>query len=109
MKILMSLKGPAHSSVGSVFEKIGMLLFRSGNLEGASLSLQQAIEVYRAGGADNETKIITPMFVLGQVLSMLKQSEEAELIWEDAYKTNQNLGDRANPEIQNVLSQMLQA
>ncbi|KAL7537032.1 hypothetical protein ACHAXR_008373, partial [Thalassiosira sp. AJA248-18] len=102
-------EGPKDASVASVFQKVGMVQYRAGNLESGRLFLEQAVEIYRQGGNENESKLITPLFIIGTIHNTLLEAEEAQRVWNDAFEMSKKIGEQSNPEVHRVLTQLLHA
>lgn len=106
--ILISINGPNDISVASTLEKMGMAQFRVGKLASARRYLEDAVDMYRDCGRDNiESKLVTPLFVIGNIHSFMKNEEEAERVWTEAHKCNLQLGDGKNDQVHEVLSDAL--
>jgi len=106
--ILISVNGPNDISVASTLEKMGMAQFRVGKLASARRYLEDAVDMYRDCGRDNiESKLVTPLFVIGNIHSFMKNEEEAERVWTEAHKCNLQLGDGKNDQVHEVLSDAL--
>ena len=94
--------------IGSTIQKIGMIQFRAGNLEGATLHLQKAVEVYRQDGKELlDADIVTCLFVIGNIHNVLNQKDKAKVVWTEALETSNELGDRGNHEIHRTLGSLL--
>ena len=105
MAVLISINGPHDISVASTLEKMGMAQFRVGKLASAKLYLEDAVDMYRDCGRDNiESKLISPLFVIGNIHSFMKNKEEAERVWTEAHKYNLQLGDDKNDQVHEFLS-----
>mmetsp|Transcript_28020 Transcript_28020/g.59757 ORF Transcript_28020/g.59757 Transcript_28020/m.59757 type:complete len:1770 (+) Transcript_28020:1-5310(+) len=110
LEIFLAVNGPTDAvSVASTFQKVGMVQFRAGNLENGRLFLEKAVEIYRQGGKGYESNLITPLFIIGNIHKTLEQAEEAQRVWNDAFEMSKKMGDQSNPEVHQILSQLLQA
>ena len=107
LQILISVKGPNDASVALTFQKVGMVQFRAGNLESGRLFLEKAVELYRQGGKGYESELITPLFIIGNIHNTLQQAEEAQRVWNDAFEMSNKIGEKTNPEVHHVLTQLL--
>lgn len=107
--ILLAVNGPNDASVASTLQKAGMVQFRAGNLDSGRLFLEKAVETYRQSGKGYESELITPLFIIGNIHKILKQEEEAQRVWNDAFEISKTIGDNSNPEVHKVLTQLLQA
>ena len=110
-QILLCIKEPNDASIASNLQKSGMVQFRAGNLESGRLFLEKAVETYRHGGKEGyESKLVTPLFVIGNIYSHLKQADEAQRVWSDALDISEKTeGKSSNPEVHNVLTMLVQA
>ncbi len=94
--------------IASTIQKIGMIQFRAGNLEGATLYLQKAVEVYRQDGEELvESDIVTCLFVIGNIHNVLNQKDKAKDVWTEALQASNELGDKGNDEIHRTLGSLL--
>ena len=87
-----------------------MIQFRLGNLEGATLHLQKAVEMYQRGGTDVfESDIVNCLFVIGNIHNVLNQKDEAKDVWTEALEASNGLGSKGNGEIHRTLCSLLSA
>ena len=87
-----------------------MIQFRAGNLEGATLHLQKAVEIYQKDGKDViESDIISCLFVIGNIHNVLDQKDEAKDVWAEALEASNGLGSKGNGEIHRTLCSLLAA
>jgi hypothetical protein len=85
-----------------------MLLFRAGNLEGASLYLHKAVEIYRQGGEElMDSDIVTCLFVIGNIHNVLNQKDKAKYVWTEALQASNEIGEKGNDEIHRTLGTLL--
>ena len=88
---------------------MGNIHFRAGNLEKGLNYLVKAVSIYRQLGRGQESNSIAPLFMLGNIHNLLQQSEDAHLVWTDAYETAKSVGDGANNvEVCHTLKELLQ-
>jgi len=83
---MITLKGESDPSAAEIFVKVGMINFRVGRLERAMPLLNKAIDIYREGGTEYESKLVSPLFVIGNIHKLLKQSKRARQVWSEAYE-----------------------
>ena len=107
LQILTSIYGENHDSVAYVLQKIGMILFRAGNLQKALNYLEKAVDTFRRLGEDYSHQLATPLFIAGNIHHILQQTEEAHLMWEDTFETMINAGGGGNQEMMNTLSNLI--
>lgn len=104
---MASVNGDTDISVASTFEKVGMIQFRAGNLESGRKALEKAVEIYRKGDG-NESKLITPLFIIGNIHKVLQQEKKAKRVWKEAYELGQKDGVTIDPKVQQILTALLQ-
>ncbi|KAL7549598.1 hypothetical protein ACHAWF_012861 [Thalassiosira exigua] len=109
LQILESIKGPGDPSVATLLQKAGMVQFRAGYIESGRSFLKEAVEIYRQGGEAYESQLITPLFVIGNIHSILKQEGEAQRAWTDAFEMSEKVGGRTNSQVHQVLMQLVQS
>ena len=110
LQILLRLVPNDNKRIATTIQKIGMIQFRAGNLEGATLHLQKAVEIYRKDGEDVlESDIVSCLFVIGNIHSVLNQEEKAQDAWSEALEVSSDLGDKGNGEIHRTLGSLLSA
>ena len=104
--IVASVNGDTDISVASTFEKVGMIQFRAGNLESGRKALEKAVEIYRKGDG-NESNMITPLFIIGNIHKVLQQEKKAKRVWKEAYELGQKDGVTIDPKVQQILTALL--
>ena len=108
LRILLRVVPVNNKRIASTVQKIGMIQFRAGNLEGATLHLQKAVEIYRQDGKELiEADVVTCLFVIGNIHHVLNQKDKAKDVWAQALETNNALGDKGNGEIHRALGSIL--
>merc|ERR1712194_917870 len=107
LQIVISTKGSVDAAVALIFKKVGMVQFRAGNLESGYLYLEKAVEIYRQRGKGYESELITPLFIIGNIHKILKQTEEAQRAWSDAFQMSKAIRDYTNQEVHLVLTRLL--
>ena len=108
LQILLTVAPDNNKRIGSTMQKIGMIQFRGGNLEGAVMHLQKALDIYRQDGnevLDND--IVTCLFVIGNIHNVLNEKDKAKVAWTEALETSNELGDKGNHEIHRTLDSLL--
>lgn len=86
LQVMITLKGESDPSAADIFVKVGMINFRVGRLERAMPLLNKAVDIYREGGAEYESKLVSPLFVIGNIHKLIKQSKKARQVWSEAYE-----------------------
>jgi tetratricopeptide (TPR) repeat protein len=108
VEIFASVNGPADESVGTTFQKVGMLQVRAGNLESGRLFLEQAVDIYRQLGQEYESNLVIPLVVIGNIHKMMEETNKAKLAWTDAYNISNNMEQlESNLEIHQALTKLL--
>ena len=110
LQILLRVVPGNNKRIASTIQKIGMIQFRAGNLEGASLHLQKAVEIYRKDGEELiESDIISCLFVIGNIHNVLNQKDKAIGVWAEALESSNELGSKGHGEIHRTLGSLLSA
>ena len=110
LQILLIVVPGNNKRIASTIQKIGMIQFRAGNLEGASLHLQKAVEIYRRDGEELiESDIISCLFVIGNIHNVLNQKDKAIGVWAEALESSNELGSKGHGEIHRTLGSLLSA
>ena len=101
-----------HDKIASLLQRMGMMLFRSGNLERALLYLNKSGDINRQLGGDQEHHLIPTLFVVGNIHRILGHDEDAENAWRDAYDVFGSIKGGSSylyPEIKGSLTELLNA
>ena len=110
LQILLRVVPENNKRIASTIQKIGMIQFRAGNLEGATLHLQKAVEIYQKDGKDViESDIVSCLFVIGNIHNVLNQKDEAKDVWAGALEASNGLGSKRNDEVHRTLCSLLSA
>eukprot|EP00804_Cyclotella_cryptica_P001810 CCRYP_018422-RA/>CCRYP_018422-RA protein AED:0.01 eAED:0.01 QI:141/1/1/1/1/1/3/1098/1518 len=104
---LLRLHSAKHETVASILQKMGMIQFRAGNFDSALLYLEKAVETYVELGGDTKLKTIPVLFVIGNIHNVLKQAQEAQRAWNDAYEVFATTGADLYPEVKGSLTELL--
>ena len=108
LQIMMAINGCIHERVASILQKMGMLQFCAGNLESGRNHLEKAVTTYQQNGKGFESRVIAPLFVIGNINNLLQQAETARLVWTEVFDMiKSHDGEDDFSEIQNVLSELL--
>merc|ERR1719491_1024064 len=108
LQIHYTINGLNDISVASTLEMMGMAQFRVGKLVSARKYLENSVEVYRKCSKKvAESKLVTPLFVIGNIHQFMKEEEDAERVWKEAFQCNTSLGEERNPQIHKIISDVL--
>jgi len=108
LQVMITLKGESDPSAADIFVKVGMINFRVGRLERAMPLLNKAIDIYREGGTEYESKLVSPLFVIGNIHKLLKQSKKARGVWSEAYELSTKYDGFKSDKILNKVHLVLQ-
>jgi hypothetical protein len=89
-----------------------MAQFRAGNVDSSLIYLEKSVETYRKLGTAYERKLIPVLFVMGNIYNIMKQLQDAEQAWRDAYEAFGSMKGASSylyPEIKRCLTEMLNA
>jgi len=108
LQVMITLKGESDPSAADIFVKVGMINFRVGRLERSMPLLNKAIDIYREGGTEYESKLVSPLFVIGNIHKLLKQSKKARGVWSEAYELSTKYNGFKSDKILNKVHLVLQ-
>ena len=112
LQVMITLKGESDSSAADIFVKVGMINFRVGRLERAMPLLNKAVDIYREGGKEYESNLVSPLFVIGNIHKLLEQPKRARGVWSEAYELSTKYnGFKSDPllnKVHLVLQQLIE-